>query len=266
MESGRPVITGAAYDFYVEALERFDRAGIPFLAGGAFAYSQYSKIERETKDFDVFVRPGDVTGVLALFDRLGYQTELTFPHWLGKIRAGEHFIDVIFASGNGVARVDDLWFEHAVPAEVLGRSMRLGPPEEMIWSKAFVQERERYDGADVIHLLREMGPTLDWPRLLMRFGTGWRVLFSFIVLFGFVYPDQRHRIPAWVQAELSGRFLAERPEPDNPMCNGTLLSREQYLTDLERFGYRDARAQPAGHMTEGEIDLWTSAIAADKKS
>ena len=58
--------------------------------------------------------------------------------------------------------------------------MWLSPPEEMIWSKAFVQERERYDGADVIHLLRELGPTLDWPRLLMRFGDRWRVLLSFI--------------------------------------------------------------------------------------
>jgi hypothetical protein len=263
METG-PVITEAASDFYVEALERFERAGIPFLVGGAFAYSWYSKIERETKDFDVFVRPADATRVLALFDRLGYQTELTFPHWLGKIRAGEHFIDVIYASGNGVARVDDLWFEHAVVAEVLGRPMRLCPPEEMIWSKAFVQERERYDGADVIHLLREMGPTLDWPRLLLRFGDGWRVLFSFIVLFGFVYPDRRHQIPPHVQTELASRFLAEGPDPDNRMCNGTLLSREQYLTDLERFGYRDARAQPDGGMTEGEIEIWTSAIGDNK--
>ena len=28
------------------------------------------------------------------------------------------------------------------------------PAEEMIWSKAFIMERERYDGADVAHILR----------------------------------------------------------------------------------------------------------------
>jgi hypothetical protein len=264
METGRPVAGDAASDFYVEAMERFDRAGFRFLVGGAFAYSRYSKIVRETKDFDVFVRPADAPRVLALFDRLGYRTELPFPHWLGKIYAGEHFIDVIFASGNGEARVDDLWFEHAVVAEVLGRSMSLCPPEEMIWSKAFVQERERYDGADVLHLLRELGPTLDWPRLLMRFGDRWRVLFSFIVLFGFVYPDQRQRIPLWVSNELAGRFLADGSQSDTGVCHGTLLSREQYLVDLERFGYRDARAEPYGRMTDREIEIWTDAIG-DKK-
>jgi hypothetical protein len=264
METGVPVVTDSACGFYLEAVERFDQAGIPFLVGGAYAYSRYAKIERDTKDFDVFMRSGDATRALAVFEGLGYQTELTFPHWLGKIHSGAHFIDVIFASGNGVARVDDLWFEHAVAAEVLGRRMWLSPPEEMIWSKAFVQERERYDGADVIHLLRELGPTLDWPRLLMRFGDRWRVLFSFLVLFGFVYPDQRQQIPSWVQEELARRFLAEGLDPANPVCNGTLLSREQYLGDLERFGYRDARAQPHGQMTDDEIEIWTSAIGDGK--
>jgi hypothetical protein len=264
METCPPAVTDSACGFYLDALERLDRAEIPFLVGGAYAYSRYAKVDRDTKDFDVFVRPADATRVLELFEGLGFQTELTFPHWLGKINSGVHFMDVIFASGNGVARVDDLWFEHAVAAEVLGRQMWLSPPEEMIWSKAFVQERERYDGADVIHLLRELGPTLDWPRLLMRFGDRWRVLFSFIVLFGFVYPDQRQQIPLWVQQQLGRRFLAEDLDPDNRICSGTLLSREQYLTDLDRFGYRDARVQPYGQMTPAEIAIWTDAIADQK--
>jgi hypothetical protein len=259
-----PLVGDAASDFYIDATQRFDQAGFPFLVGGAFAYSRYSKIVRDTKDFDVFVRRADAARILALFARLGYRTELPFPHWLGKIHHGEHFIDIIFGSGNGVGRVDDLWFEHAVVAEVLGRPMRLCPPEEMIWSKAFVQERERYDGADVIHLLRELGPTLDWPRLLMRFGDRWRVLFSFIVLFGFVYPDQLERIPQWVSNELAGRFLADGPGPGAQVCNGTLLSREQYLFDLQCLGLRDARAEPGGVMTEREIEIWTNAIADNK--
>ena len=260
MATTRPMVSDTACGYYIEALERFEQAGIPFLVGGAYAYSRYAKIERETKDFDVFVRPADAPRVLALFEGLGCQTELTFPHWLGKVRFGAHFIDVIFSSGNGVARVDDLWFEHAVAADVLGRPMWLSPPEEMIWSKAFVQERERYDGADVIHLLRELGPTLDWPRLLMRFDHRWRVLLSFIVLFGFVYPDQRQQVPLWVQEELIGRLQNEGLDPDNRVCNGTVLSREQYLNDLERFGYRDARVEPHGQMSEAEIEVWTNAI------
>jgi hypothetical protein len=257
--SGRPADEAAA-EFYGEALSLLERAGIPFLIGGAFAFSRYSKINRMTKDLDVFMMEHDVLRALSLFARSGYETELPYPHWLGKVHARDHVMDVIFSSGNGVARVDDLWFAHAVVDSVLGRPMRLCPAEEMIWSKAFVQERERFDGADVMHLLRELGSSLDWPRLLHRFGAHWRVLFGHLVLFGFVYPDRREQIPAWVMTDLTNRLLGERSLPDERVCNGTLLSREQYLVDLELFGYRDARVGPHGPMRESYRDIWTAAI------
>jgi hypothetical protein len=261
--SGRGFVGEPASDFYLDALSRLDEAGIPFLIGGAFAYSRYSRVPRVTKDLDVFLRQGDVHRALELFDRCGYETELPFPHWLGKVHDRDHVMDVIFSSGNGVARVDDLWFEHAVVDRVLGQPRRLCPPEEMIWSKAFVQERERFDGADVLHLFRELGSTLDWRRLITRFGAHWRVLFSHIVLFGFAYPNRRDQIPRWVIAALSER-LAEGPEPENRICNGTLLSREQYLIDIEQFGYRDGRVQPEGPMSQAETAIWTAAIPKDR--
>ena len=159
--------------------------------------------------------------------------------------------------------MDDLWFDHAGKANVLGVIARLSPVEEMIWSKAFVQERERFDGADVIHLLRETGPSLDWPRLLMRFGDHWRVLLSHLILFGFVYPDRRESVPAWVMEELIRRLGVSRPRTDNDVCYGTLLSREQYLYDVERLRYRDGRLEPTGTMTPEQIAIWSGAIGTD---
>ena len=88
-------------------MARMRAADIPFLVGGAFAYSRYSGIHRGTKDLDVFLRPEDVPRTLALFERSGYRSELTFPHWLAKVSCDELFIDFIFSSGNGIARVDD---------------------------------------------------------------------------------------------------------------------------------------------------------------
>jgi len=41
----------------------------------------------------------------------------------------------------------------------------------MIWSKAFIMERDRYDGADIAHIIRTCGKGLDWSRLLHRFGS-----------------------------------------------------------------------------------------------
>src|SRR5262249_35523233 len=184
-----------AAEFYIEAIRKLQETTIPFLVGGAFAFSHFAHVPRETKDIDVFVKPEDCARVLDTFAGLGYDTELPFPHWLGKIHSDGHFMDVIFNSGNGIARVDDLWFDHSVRTNILGLIVRLMPCEEMIWSKAFIQERERFDGADVLHLLREQGPTLDWPRLLMRFGDYWRLLLSHLIMFGFVYPDRRQNIP-----------------------------------------------------------------------
>jgi len=183
--------------FYVDALERLSRSGIPFLVGGARALSHYTRIDRQTKDLDLFLLKADVERALEVFRRAGYRAELTFPHWLGKVHCADQYVDLIFSSGNGVAVVDDLWFEHAVSADIFGVRVKLSPPEEMIWSKAFVQERERFDGADVLHLFYRFGPALDWERLLERFGPHWRVLFAHIVMFGFVYPGRRWTIPGW---------------------------------------------------------------------
>ncbi|HEV3140623.1 MAG TPA: nucleotidyltransferase family protein [Vicinamibacterales bacterium] len=249
-----------AADFYIQALTKLQDTGIPFLVGGAFAFAYYTHVGRETKDIDVFVKREDAPRVLDAFERDGYRTEMPFPHWLGKIHADDYLVDVIFSSGNGVARVDDLWFDHSPRTNVLGLIVRLCPAEEMIWSKAFIQERERFDGADVLHLLRETGPSLDWPRLLMRFGDHWRLLLSHIVLFGFVYPDKRQNIPQWVTEELVRRFTVSRPNLQSDVCYGTLLSREQYLHDIHAWKYRDGREQPEGPMTKEEIEIWTSAI------
>jgi hypothetical protein len=141
----------------------------------------------------------------------------------------------------------------------VGVAVRLCPPEEMIWSKAFIMERERYDGADIAHLLHELAPRLDWRRLLERFDDHWRVLLSHLVLFGFIYPGRRDRIPGWVMQGLVGRLQREqRPAwGSEGTCRGTLLSRTQYLVDLEE-GYSDGRLPPDGRMEEADIDAWTA--------
>jgi hypothetical protein len=248
--------------FYQRTLAALNAAKVPYLVGGAYALARYTGIERHTKDLDVFVRRSDCPRLLRALTRAGCRTDLTFPHWLAKAFCGDDYVDVIFSSGNGVAAVDDLWFVHAVPGEIFDVPTRLCPPEEMIWSKAFIMERERFDGADVIHLLRARAEELDWARLLARFDRQWRVLLSHLTLFGFVYPAERTRIPASVMRELLGRLDSELegPGPDEPVCQGTILSRAQYRVDIQQWGYKDPRQSPDGTMSSDEIALWTAAI------
>lgn len=247
--------------FYREAMEVLHRANVPFLVGGAFAFLHQAKIDKSTKDFDIFVRPVDVEHLLKACIAAGYEAELVFSHWLAKIRSDDAFVDVIFSSGNGLAQVDDVWFEHARVRTVLGMEVAIAPAEESLWSKAFVMERERYDGADVAHIILAHGENLDWHRILERFGRHWRVLLSHLVLYGFIFPSARSNVPAWVMEELVGRLQSETAAQDDsdPVCYGTLLSWSQYLGDVLGGNFRDARIRPYGGMTAEEVARWTSA-------
>ena len=248
--------------FYRDVLTILERANVPTLVGGAFAFSHFTGIQRPTKDFDLFVRREHIDGALDALAHAGFQTELTFPHWLGKARSDEFLVDLIFGSGNGVAAVDDGWFEHAIQAEAVGVPVWLCPAEELLWSKAFVMERERYDGADVIHLLHTQGRRLDWTRLVDRFAEYWRILLLNLVLYGFVYPGEESPAPQWVMDTLLARLRAENSAPptNERICRGTLISREQYLVDILEWGLVDARMQPRGPMSATEIAHWTDAI------
>ena len=250
---------------YRRAMKVLREAEVPFLVGGAYAYARYTGVVRHTKDFDVFVRPDDFARALQALGAAGYRTAVPFPHWLGKAYAeDDDFIDVIFSSGNGVARVDGLWFEHAVDGEVLGEPARLCPAEEMLWSKAFIMERERFDGADVAHLLQACGERLDWERLLGRFAGNEPVLLSHLLLFRYIYPGEVGA-PDEVLDQLLARSRAAQSAPAaDRLCRGTLLSRGQYLRDVEEWGYVDARLPPHGPMSAEEVAVWTAAAREEE--
>ncbi|HEY8608604.1 MAG TPA: nucleotidyltransferase [Noviherbaspirillum sp.] len=251
--------------FYREVLQTLNAASVPYLIGGAYAFNRYTEVNRPTKDLDIFIRRNDFERIREVVQEAGYECELTYPHWLGKVHFEGVYIDLIFSSGNAIAEVDDAWFEHAAPGEVLGVPVRICPAEEMIWSKAFIMEKERFDGADIAHLIRARSAQLDWPRLFRRFEPHWRVLLSHLILFGFVYPAHRDLVPSAIMDELIERLRQETHSepPDTRLCLGTLLSREQYLNDIERQGLQDGRVAPVGKMTPEDTAQWTQAISDD---
>jgi len=253
-----------AGQFYGDTIRALTEAEVPFVVGGAFALKHYAGIDRATKDLDVFLCRKDLRRALEALRDKGYVTDETFPHWLAKAWCGEHFVDFIFASANGLCEVDEQWIASAKAITIFDQPALLCPVEEVIWSKCFVMERERFDGADIYHLLAARGETLDWSRLLTNVGNHWRVLLGHLVFYSFVYPRERQKVPAWVMNRLMARLVDERGAEDVPVCNGTLLSREQYLFDLREKGYADARLPPYGKVPEPHIEQWTDAIAKIK--
>jgi hypothetical protein len=242
-------------DARTDALRALAASHVPFLVAGAYAFCAYTGIFRDTKDLDVFLRRSDLEAAFEVLEGAGFRTELSEPGWIGKAWRGEWFVDLIFSSGNGVAVVDDLWFDHAREGEVMGVRVLLAPPEEMIWSKSFVLERERYDGHDVNHLVQAVGQDLDWDRLLRRFDRYWEVLLSHLLLFRFAYPGERSKVPDPVLETLVER-LEDELGTDHPrlLCRGNLISRVQYRHDLEHLGYEDGRAWDEAERGQGAPD------------
>ena len=244
--------------FHTRCLRVLTDAGIRFMVGGGYALRHHASVFRDPKDLDVFLLERDIPAALRALSIAGFDTSFPFPHWLAKAFSGEHYLDLIFSSGNGVARVDEAWFAHAAEGSMFGVPVAIAPAEETLWSKAFVMERERFDGADVAHIIARCGDRLDWDRILARFGEHWHVLLSHIVMFRYAFPSDACAVPSWVVEELTARLASETANEDK-ICRGTLVSREQYLPDIAD-GYRDARLSPHGNMSEEHVRIWTDAI------
>ena len=257
---------GKADRFHRRSMIALQDGNISFLIGGAYAVQVYGGISRRSKDFDLYVRPNHVDPALDALARAGYKTEKPFPHWLAKARRGRDYIDLIFRAGNGLCEVDDSWFERAQDNELEGLHVKLCAPEEMIWMKAYIMERERFDGADIAHILRSCAQKIEWPHLVRRFGPDWHVLLAHLVLFGYIYPSERTKIPTAIVDDLIERLQKEMVIAGRKrLCRGTLLSRKQYLVDVEKWGFLDARLQQRVHMDAKDIALWTTAIPKEEK-
>jgi nucleotidyltransferase DUF2204 len=256
---------GTPNEFHRRSVAALHTAEVPFLIGGAYMVEVCGGVSRSTKDFDLYVRPKHVEPALRALAREGYKTELTFPHWLAKATYEGNILDLIFRAGNGLCEVDDSWFARARDNELLGVPVKLCASEEMIWMKAYIMERERFDGADIAHILRCCAADIDWPHLVRRFGPDWRVLLSHLILFGYIYPGERPQVPAAIMDDLITRLRSEaRTAGPERLCRGTLLSRQQYLVDIQEWGFRDARLEQRVQMNEKDIAQWTDAIEKEK--
>ena len=161
-----------AVDFYVESLRLLAESGLPFLLSGTYALSCYTGITRPTKDLDVFCKPSRRAQDPQLLPgaRLSAST-IEDERWIGKVWKGEHFFDVIYNMSTASIPVTDDWFREAYEVEVYGTKVRITPPTEFVLSKLFLQDRYRYDGADVAHVILKKHEEIDWRRLLARWSS-----------------------------------------------------------------------------------------------
>ncbi|MDQ6886798.1 MAG: nucleotidyltransferase family protein [Gemmatimonadota bacterium] len=230
-------------EIYKRILHALNAAGIPYVVAGAYAIHAHTGIYRETKDLDVFVEPDQLVPAMRALKAAAFTTRLEQPHWLAKAISGDHFCDIIYGMGNGLALIDHDWYRHSRPAILAATPVRVAPAEELLWHRLFINERHRHDMADILHLIMVVGARLDWHRILDRTGIHWPLLLAQLQLFDYVYPEARERVPRWLSEELLSRAAAalDRERTDEPYTRGTIISRFSFNIDVAEWSFRDSR-------------------------
>lgn len=249
--------------FYCGVLRVLKNNDVRFMVGGSHAASHYTGRPAHTKDLDIFLPPSQVERALEALSHAGYDTERPYPFWLAKAHQGGDFVDLISRAASGLWEVEEEWLANAALREMWGVKVLICAVEELVWTKAALMDRERYDGNDVLHLLQAHASQLDWDHLRHLAGANWRLLLAHLTLFGYVYPDLMSLVPKPLLAELSLHLLSDHPSPgraNEQVCRGTLISNTQYQLDVEELGYRDARLRPWGRLEPDELRPWVDAV------
>ena len=153
-----------------EVLSALEERHVPYAISGAFALRAHTGICRFTKDLDIFLTAKTSCDVFPYLRERGFECDVCDPVWLAKARKGEFFVDLITGMSNGVIVVEESWNERDSPAVVHGVKTRVLAPEELVASKIFVAKRERFDGADIAHVIYGTPRTFDWQRELQLVG------------------------------------------------------------------------------------------------
>ena len=241
--SATPIAVPAeAQDLYREVLIALNEHATPYAVAGAAALERYTGISRATKDLDVFMEARHISNALRHLEQRGFACEVCDPVWLAKAHRGEYFVDLISGMSNGVITVDECWMNRTQPATIVGILTRIISPEDLVASKLFVTRRERFDGADIAHIIYRTEGRLDWNLLLSLAGEHWEMLLWALILFRYVYPAHTSFVPAWLWQDLLSRYktLLADPDPAAPF-RGSLVDENMFAIDMKDWGLEDVQ-------------------------
>jgi hypothetical protein len=223
-------------NLFRDVLAVLESKQIPYAVSGAFSLRQHTGICRFTKDLDLFLTAENSPAALGRLRQAGLECEVCDPVWLSKARRDGFFVDLITGMSNGLIAVEDSWIERARPAVVYGVRTRVLAPEELVASKLFVARRERFDGADIAHVIYGTYGSFDWDREMYLVGEHWEMLLWALVLFRYVYPAQSHYVPANIWRELLGRFERAIAGSDpQAEFRGSLVDDNMFAIDVNEW-------------------------------
>jgi Nucleotidyl transferase of unknown function (DUF2204) len=269
-----PVTSSVPPDFpadqktlFQEVLIAFNEHHVPYAVSGAFALHQHTGISRFTKDLDLFLTRDDVQSALDLLRQHNYECEVCDPVWLSKAHRDEFFVDLITGMSNGAISVDRSWIERAQPAMVLGVDTRVLAPEELIASKLFVTRRERFDGADIAHVIYGTKGKLDWKRILDIVGEHWEIFLWALILFRYVYPAHTDYVPFELWQDLLTRYmnLVSKKDP-NARFRGSLIDENMFAIDVKEWGLDDVLSEYRARYAPKNMEVSTAELRKEERN
>lgn len=162
---------------FAEAIEAIETGALPYVLIGGLASAVVGR-PRCSADVDLLVQPRDAGRALELLASRGFDTEETNPHWLYKATRDGVLVDLIFKGPSDIY-LDEPMLERARTAPVMGRPVRVAPPEDLVVMKALVHDEETpRHWHDALGIIAAGG--LDWDYLVRRARKGNRRVLSLL--------------------------------------------------------------------------------------
>ncbi|MDB6109376.1 MAG: hypothetical protein JWR69_1126 [Pedosphaera sp.] len=234
------IVPAGQWANYRAAIEAARNAGLRFMLGGGFGLAIYTGRWRNTKDIDFYILPRDRDPMIAALSNAGfvdYFDQRPYdPGWIYRSTREGIIVDIIWSMANRRAEVDEIWFERGQPVQIREESMQVIPPEELLWCKLYILQRDHFDWTDIFNLLYAAGVYLDWDHLLERLGPDTPLLHAALTVFSWLAPNRAREFPDKLRKQLG------LPKPEK-------ISEREHL---RRVKLLDSRAWFASLQQEGE--------------
>ena len=145
-----------------ETLMVLNRCRVPYVSRALSRFKSIPESGAPPKTWICSSHPKTCPPRLRCLKKQGFRCQVKDPVWLHKAHRHGFFIDLITGMSNAVITVDRSWIENSRPAMILDVRARVLAAEELLASKLFVVRRERFDGADIAHIIYASHGNLDW--------------------------------------------------------------------------------------------------------
>lgn len=220
---------------YREVMLAASEAHIPFAVGGGIAAMAYADQSRDSKDLDLYIVQDNRPAMIDVLTRLGfvdyYDQKPYERHWIYRAFRDGTIVDVMWSMANRRGCVDSRWLRGPMFC-IDDLHIRLLPPEEILWTKLYVLQRDRSDWTDALNMLYVVGGSLNWNRLFDRVGEDIGLLAGLVAVFRWLAPGRAGNLPSFIWRRLQIDPPAGESAPEYRVDRARLLDTRPWFTPM----------------------------------